>query len=49
MLVSLVDTFGDKPGFTELKVLRDKDIEADFYENISHIQVFSGLSNPKYT
>ena len=39
LLVAIVDTFGDKHGFSELKALRDKDVEADFYENIKHIQV----------
>ena len=39
ILVSIVDTFGDQSGFSQLKALRDKDLEADFYENINHIQV----------
>ncbi|XP_053397711.1 small subunit processome component 20 homolog [Mercenaria mercenaria] len=40
ILATLVDTFGDQPTFTDLKPLRDKDIDADFYENIKHIQVY---------
>ena len=39
VLMSLVDTFGDKLGFSELKGLRNEDIETDFFENINHIQV----------
>jgi hypothetical protein len=39
ILATMVDIFGDQATFTDLKPLRDKDIEADFYENIKHIQV----------
>lgn len=40
ILAHLVDKYGDQSSFTELKPLRDKDIEADFYENVKHIQVY---------
>lgn len=39
ILATMVDTFGERPSFVDLKPLRDKDIEADFFENIKHIQV----------
>ena len=46
--MALVDTFGDKLGFSELKGLRNEDIETDFFENINHIQVTisSSSKNP---
>lgn len=39
ILAVLVDTFGDQPSFEDLKPLRDKDLDADFFENVKHIQV----------
>ena len=39
ILAALVDTFGDQPTFEDLKPLRDKDLDADFFENAKHIQV----------
>ena len=40
VLASLVDTFKEVQPYDELKELRDTtDPEADFYENIKHIQV----------
>ena len=40
VLASLVDTFKEVQPYGELKELRDTtDPEADFYENIKHIQV----------
>ncbi|XP_052810287.1 small subunit processome component 20 homolog [Mya arenaria] len=40
ILAALVDTFGDQSTFEDLKPLRDKDVEADFFENLKHIQVY---------
>ncbi|XP_060070430.1 small subunit processome component 20 homolog [Ylistrum balloti] len=38
LLSVLVDTFPDQPNFVDLHALKDKDLEADFFENIRHIQ-----------
>ncbi|KAH3726396.1 hypothetical protein DPMN_052258, partial [Dreissena polymorpha] len=40
ILATLVDTFGKQSAFEDLRPLRDKDVEADFYENVKHIQVY---------
>lgn len=34
-----MDTFPSHDMFADLVVLKDKDVEADFFENIRHIQV----------
>lgn len=39
LLSVLVDTFPSHDMFADLVVLKDKDVEADFFENIRHIQV----------
>lgn len=38
LLSVVVDTFPDQPNFVDLLALKDKDLEADFFENIGHIQ-----------
>ncbi|XP_034333284.2 small subunit processome component 20 homolog [Magallana gigas] len=38
LLSVLVDTFPSHDMFADLVVLKDKDVEADFFENIRHIQ-----------
>lgn len=38
LLSVVVDTFPDQPNFVDLRALKDKDLEADFFENIGHIQ-----------
>lgn len=38
LLSVVVDTFPDQPNFVDLRALKDKDMEADFFENIGHIQ-----------
>ncbi|XP_063423263.1 small subunit processome component 20 homolog isoform X1 [Mytilus trossulus] len=38
LLSKLVDAFPTNPMFTDLGLLKEKDIEADFFENIRHIQ-----------
>lgn len=39
VLQSLVNNYPDHHLFTGMKDLCDKDLEADFFENIRHIQV----------
>ncbi|XP_021355382.1 small subunit processome component 20 homolog [Mizuhopecten yessoensis] len=38
LLSVVVDTFPDQPNLADLRGLKDKDLEADFFENIRHIQ-----------